>query len=66
MRRGDEVLIERLGHVLIHLVVFRVEDVSGGTPHVTRKTCAGTKPAYISHHHRQKKTVTTLQTLRQE
>lgn len=40
MRRGYEVIIQRLCHVLIHLVVFRVEDVSSRTPHVIGKTCA--------------------------
>jgi len=39
MRRGDEVVRERLLHVLIHLMVQRVENVTCWTAHETCKTC---------------------------
>ena len=38
VRRGNEVVTQRLGHVLVHLIVLRVEDVACGTPHVVGKT----------------------------
>ncbi len=39
MRGSDEVVTERLCHVLVHLVMLRVEDVPCRTAHVIRKTC---------------------------
>lgn len=39
MRRGNEVVTQRLLHVLIHLIVQRVENVTRWTAHETCKTC---------------------------
>lgn len=38
VRRGDEVIIQRQRHVLVHLVVLRVEDITCGTPHEVGET----------------------------
>lgn len=39
MRGGDEVVTQRLLHVLIHLIVQRVEDVTRRTAHEAGETC---------------------------
>lgn len=39
MRGGDEVVTQRLLHVLIHLIVQRVEDVTRWTAHEAGETC---------------------------
>lgn len=39
VRGGDEVVAKRLVHVLVHLVVQRVENVTGRASHETRETC---------------------------
>lgn len=39
MRGGDEVVTQRLLHVLIYLVVQRVENVTCGAAHETREAC---------------------------
>lgn len=38
--RGDEVVTQRLRHVLMHAVVLRVEDVTGGAPGIVGKACS--------------------------
>lgn len=38
--RGDEVVTQRLCHVLVHSVVLRVEDVTGRAPRVVGKACS--------------------------
>lgn len=38
VRRGDEVVGQRLVHVLVNLMVQRVENVTGGTAHETSET----------------------------
>lgn len=56
VRGGNEVVIQRLRHVLVHLIVLRVEDVTCRTPHEVGKTwrvwcysrlCASMKVIYI-------------------
>lgn len=39
MRRGDEVVTQRASHVLVDLVVFRVEDVPSRAAHVRGEPC---------------------------
>lgn len=39
MRGGDEVVTQRLLHILIHLIVQRVEDVTRRTAHEAGETC---------------------------
>lgn len=39
--RADEVVAERPRHVLVHVVVARVEDVPGRAPCVVREACGG-------------------------
>lgn len=39
VRGGDEVVAKRLVHVLVHLVVQRVENVTRWTSHETCETC---------------------------
>lgn len=39
--RADEVVAERPRHVLVHVVVARVEDVPGRAPRVVREACGG-------------------------
>ena len=38
VRCGNEVVTQRLRHVLVHLVVFRVEDITCRTSHVVGET----------------------------
>lgn len=38
VRCGDEVVTQRLRHVLVHLVVIRVEDITCRTSHVVGET----------------------------
>lgn len=39
VRRGDEVMAQRLGHILVHAAVLRVEDVTGRAPCVVGEAC---------------------------
>lgn len=38
VRGGDEVVSQRLSHVLVHLIVLGVEDVASRTPHEVGET----------------------------
>lgn len=39
--RGDKVVAQWPGHVLVHTMVLRVEDVAGRTPSIVGETCVG-------------------------